>query len=444
MRPVGVVTIGVLVLTLPAPLRSQECSLESSAPVEEAAEAISNAQAAEDSALRARLYHHAVQAVDRALSENPDDPAALWLAGQARIGLGDYGLADTLLGRFVEIAPACLPLAEQTRRAAWVDLYNEGIRLYEAGREHVALQLFESASLLYPDSRSFGIAGRIYSERGDTVTALDRFRIATEVARDPDQLRAAINTLAELLGALGRNEELLEQYRVHVQRRPDQIGLACDFAVALANAGKIDSAMAILSGFLARDDLGPQDWNEVGVALHRVAAYPEAVTALRRARELEPFNKDAMTGLLDALLGAGEFALARGLADTLVSWHRYDALNYSALAKALGRIGESAAALQVLERERALPFEFRFVRLRDKGAGRYVLEGQVAGRPGGAGRQYSIPFEFLGHTGEVLERRTLELNVPREGGIAGFVLEVHTQGEVPLVGFRYGEAEPRP
>lgn len=427
-------------LALGAPLQAQDaaCSLESNEHTDRAVGLIQGAQERTDLAERARLYGESLQALRAAFQQRARDPAALYLAGHAHIGLGQYEAADSMFSRLLEAVPGCRSLAEQARQAAWVDLYNRGIRAYSEGDEDGALEAFEKANVIFKDARSLDNAGLLYVHRGDTATAMERLREALAVARDDAQRRSAVATLAEALKAMGQTREMLQLYGEQARAHPADVALRGDYAVALAEAGRVDSAKAILTDLLGREDLTLDEWNQVGVGFFRIGSYKEAVKALSRAREIEPYHNEAMINLGDALLEAGEYRAARALADTLVQWYPYDAFNYNVLTTALSKTGQPAEALKTIQRRESLPFEFRLVQLSERGEGRYVLQGEVLARDAGAGQDVVVPFEFLGKGGAVVAARELGIRVPASGRVSGFAMEL--QATEPIVGFRYGEA----
>jgi tetratricopeptide (TPR) repeat protein len=420
-------------------LPAQECPLEANAYTNEAASQIQNARGMEDEAERAPYYQRALEQLEMAISESPNDAATLWLFGEVYVGLGDYTAADSMLGRLLDVAPGCREQAEQTRRVGWVTSYNEGLQAFAAGDMTSALAAFEKANLILQDARSYNNAAFIYHQQGEVEKAIEFYRISREVATEPEPRRAATINLAELLTSVQRVDEALEIYGGYAASYPDDIFARINYAVLLAQAGERERSAEMFAELTRREDYTFAEWNELGVGLLRVGAFGEAIPVFNRARALEPFNKYVMANLVDAQVEARLFAEALPLADTLVKWYPYAGAQYGPLANCLSRTGNAGDALMYLQIKEALPFEFEGVNLTRGSGGRHVVRGQVVGRGGSVGERVTVPFEFLGRSGDVVASGELEVLVPPAGVSRAVHLEV--ESEAPIAGFRYSRAE---
>jgi tetratricopeptide (TPR) repeat protein len=434
--------LGASLLLLPLfarALPAQQCPLEANDYTNEAASQIQNARGMEDDAGRAPIYQRALEQLEIAISQSPNDAAALWLFGEAYIGLGDYVLADSMLDRLVEVAPGCQARAEQTRRVGWVTSYNKGLLAFSAGDMTVALAAFEKANVIQQDARSYNNVAFIYHEQGEVEKAIETYRISREVATEPEPRRAATINLAELLTSVQRVPEALELYADYTASYPEDTYARVNYAVLLAQAGERERSAELFAELTQREDYTFEEWNELGVGLLRVGAFGEAIQAFNRARQFEPFNKYVMANLVDAQVEARLFAEALPLADTLVKWYPYAGAQYGPLANCLSRTGNSGDALLYLQIREALPFVFEGVNLTRGSGGRYVVRGQVVGRGGSVGESIIVPFEFLGPSGDVVATGGLDLLVPPADVSSAIHLEV--ESESPIVGFRYSRAE---
>jgi tetratricopeptide (TPR) repeat protein len=420
-------------------LPAQECPLEANDYTNEAASQIQNARGVEDAAERAPYYQRALEQLELAISGSPNDAATLWLYGEVFVGLGDYVAADSMLDRLLEVAPGCRERAEQTRRVGWVTSYNEGLQAFAAGDMTIALAAFEKANVIQRDARSYNNAAFIYHEQGDLEKAIESYRISREVAREPEPRRAATINLAELLTSVQRVGEALEIYDAYTASYPDDTFARVNYAVLLAQAGERDRSAEMFAELTRREDYTFGEWNELGVGLLRVGAFGEAIPVFKRARALEPFNKYIMANLVDAQVEARLFADALPLADTLVKWYPYAGAQYGPLANCLSRTGNAGDALVYLQIKEGLPFEFEGVNMTRGSGGRYVVRGQVVGRGGLVGERITVPFEFLGRSGDVVASGELEVLVPPAG--VGRAIQLEVVSETPIAGFRYSRAE---
>lgn len=420
------------------PLPAQECALEGNEYTNQAASLIQQGREAEDEQTRTSNFRDAQALLEQGLAEQPDDLAALWLSAEARISMGGYAAADSLLDRMVEVEPGCREQAEESRRRAWLALHNAGVRAYNAGNVDGALESLENAMVMHDDPRSYNVAAFIHRNKDEPEAAMELYREALKVAGEGDPLRVATIGLAQLLLEAGSVQEAVDVYSPYIDAHPEDLLALIDYAVVLAIAGQRDSSSAIFSRLMARESQTYDDWYELGLGLLRVEDYPRAVEALEAAREVQPYRKDAMPHLVDALIEEERFADAAALADTLVAWYPYDASNYSPLATSLSNLNRAGEALVILQKKEGLPFEFRSVKLTSEEENRYLLQGQVAGRQG-TGRSLTIQFEFLGPDGQVVATRELSLMIPPAGAAEAFQLEV--ESETPIAGYRYQRVE---
>jgi len=437
---IGAVTL--LVLGLPAGASAQDeeggqCSLEGTsltAQVERLVDEAAQMDSTREAEARRKLQEASTR-LRLAFKNNPDDPAAYWLAARTAISLQEFARADSMLKRFTSMKPGCSNLASQARASAWVDAYNAGIRAYNAGDDQRALEMFEQANQMQDDPRALNNAALLRQQQGELERSEELYRRSLEVAEEPDQKRAASINLAELLRGQGRAEEARAVYENYIQENPEATTARINYAVTLRDAGMQDSARAIFDQLLQREDMGFADWFNVGVGLMESQDYQQAAQAFDGARQKIPYDKGAMENHMNALLGAGELRRGVALADTLVNWYPYDKQTYRQLAQALDRMGEPQRVQQYLSALQGLELEIPRITLVQRGSGQPVLRGQIMGGGPAAGQTVNLPIEFLDNEGNVVAETEAEVQVPDGDQLAQF--EVSTpEGEV--TGFRYG------
>lgn len=414
----------------------EECVLEPSGPVNTAAEALEMARTQEGSPEAATHYREALTALEEPLAEGTDDPAAYVLAAQAHIGIGEYEEADQHLDRFEELAPECGEAARNTRYNAWATAYNDGIQAYQSGDEETALQNFQAANLIHDDPRSYNNAALLYHQRGETERAVELWREAMQANGDEEQVRSAVDNLAEVYRAEERPEEAVEVYETYLEEHPDDVVIRIRYASALRDVGRTDEATQIFQEIMGREDLTEGQWNQVGIGLFDAENYEEAREAFQKGREVNPFAKDLMENLISASIQADQPGTVSSLADTLVSWYPYDNSSHQLKAHVLSRMGQGQQAMQALQAGEDTPVVFQEIQMARTGENTWTVRGVLAAREQGGGQQMTIPFEFLGEGGEVVQTEEVTVQAPPAGQSTTVELQVSSQQ--PIAGFRYG------
>ena len=439
LRPI-VIALGVAAAgVVPAGLAGQEpqeeeCRLVSTSETEVAVEKLTKAGETQDAQQQQVLYAEALGELESEIGDD-EDPTALWLAAEANIGLGDFEAADALLDRFVAASPACQDRADNSRFNGWATAYNEAIQHYQAGDQEASLASFLKANVIKEDSRAFNNAGLLYENLGDVDAAIAEFQQAVETDDPSDQARDASLNLAEALRSQGRGDEATAALKAFADSHPGDVMAEMNYALALVIAGDPEAAQPTFASLLARDDLDVDQWNQVGVGLYEAEAFADAVVAFQKARELNPYDRDALNNLATSALEAGDLALAAELSALLVEWYPYDFDAYTLLANAASQSKDAARALQAIQQRGSLAFSLENVQLRERGEDTYVVEGMVMGRSDQAGATVTVPIEFVGPQGEIAATEQLQLVIPPDGDTELFQVELTS--EAPIAGFRF-------
>lgn len=423
-------------LAVPAAVAQEECQFEGSVGANTAAEKFREITDETPDSEAMALWQEALEAVRPEL--DGENAVAYLMATQALLGLGQLDEALELITTFDELAPECGSYSENMRMNGWVRHFNAGIDRYNAGDTQGALESFVGATAFRPDLRSTNNAALIYLETGDTENAIATYRIGLENPGDepdPEQLQSAIRGLGDALTAAGRSDEALDAYGSYLEEHPDDVVVQINYALAASDAGMESEATEIFSSVLARDDLDPQQWVQVGVGLYNASDYEGSATAFGKARSANPFNKEAMENYVNASVQANRPGPVLALADTLVAWYPYDQTNYQLLASALARASMDERAMQVIADQEAADIVFHSVQMGGGSGGNYVVRGTLEAK--GATGTLVIPFEFLSEGGEVIATETLTMGAPAAGQTEDFQFSV-TSG-VPIAGFRYGK-----
>jgi len=427
-------------LLLPATALGQQCKkLRGDKHTRAADIELSWSRRRDDPQTKQERYRRALSKLEPAFASNPNGARAYLLAAEADLGLRDYVAADSMLDRLEVLAPQCKQVIHDMRFNAWVQQYNLGVSRYQQQDIDGSLKAFETANMILEDVRSLTNAASIYQVRqeGDKAAAL--YRRAIAAGGDEELVRAATTNLAQLLRDAGKPEEAVKLYAELAARNPDDVLSQINWAVALMDEGQRDSAQALFTTMLSRDDLTFQQWSQVGIGLYRAGDFAEAGTAFSKAHALRPLNKEVLENLANSLYQADSYTKLEAVADTLVQWYPYESVHYNLLANAYRELDRTDDALKVLQRRDALPFEFLTVQLVAKGDNAFTIQGKVMTRSGTEGGQVSIPFEFLGQDGQAAASDELSLALPAAGEAASFELQV--QSGSPIFGFRYRTAD---
>lgn len=424
----------------------QSCELEGSEILDQAEDILNEAAEMDTteatSAAADAQYKQAWKRVQLALQQDSSSAAAYYMAGRASIGLGAYARADSMLDRFVEMAPGCGSIAEDIRFGGWADSFNQGIRAYQADDDSTALAKFEQANALRRDPRSLNNAALIHQQRGEMERAEELYRESLERAEgdeeQSEQFRTATINLAELLRNRGDREAMLAIYRDYLDQRPDDVRAKVNFAVGLRETGQADSARTVLQSVVDREDLTFRERLDVGRSLMGMKDYEGARTALEQARRARPYHKDVMQQLMTARANSGDVPGASALGDTLVQWYPYQKQLVQSYVQILDQQGRADRVQQLLPRMQDMDVRIPQAGLIRRGENTYVIRGQIRGETV-TNQTVGLPVSLVGPEGRTVAETTAQVQVPGADELSAFQVTFET--DQPVAGFRYGQIE---
>ena len=201
-------------------------------------------------------YRAARDAAAEALSQAPDDPELLRVAGRAGVELGEPD-AEEQLRRVAELAP--------DDAMAWHDL---GDALAAAGRTAEAREAFEKAVQLDPDDPDALVhLGHSAAASGDLDAATSALSKAAEGERESRAATSAVISLVEMYRVLGQPEQALAAAHQVAAADPDDAGAQLDVARLALELDRLDEAQAALERLREVDEIAD---HEV-YALHALA-----------------------------------------------------------------------------------------------------------------------------------------------------------------------------
>jgi tetratricopeptide (TPR) repeat protein len=434
--------------------------------------ALAQAALAEGPAAR-QHYERALASGLSAIERDPANPRAYLVAGQAAVGVEQWVQADTMFARAEELHPPFSDQIEAEREEGWVMAYNAGVEALNAGDRELALERFRGADLLYqrrPEARL--MLGVLHTQQGNREAAIAAYRGAVDIlgegppeGADEEQIdgwedsrQAATFNLANLLAQAGRHGEaadILGEYLAHA-RGPAaevQVQALSARAVFLAQAGRADEAEALYEELLARDDLGANEYLQIGIALFNADDFERSADAFGTSAQLNPHSRDAYLNLVQALYTAASqleqepqtaerdrrlnemYDRLLAAADRV---EEFDPLNRSLLSftlrayRAKADISPPAEAERLMRRSQEVfrafqeqAYEVSDLSIEPVGDEGARIHGVLTNLSGTPGQQVGLRFTVLDANGNALDTGTAQVTVPAVEESAEFSVTVN-------------------
>jgi len=435
-RTMAIAAVFTGLLTWPGVAAAQEdCVTDGNRNTRSAEVEFSLANRRDDTRSKEYRYQQALEKLEKNWTLEEFPARTYLLAANAYLELRDLVGADSMLATLVNVAPQCEEQAGRMRFNAWVTQYNAGIEKMREGDQAAALGLFETANMINKDARSLAYAGSIHQQMGDDAEAATLYEMALEQGGQDEIVRTASINLASLRKDAGDTQGALEIYEEYSSSHPDDVLGRLNFAIALMDADRQDEAQQIFEDLMSRDDLTFNQWSQVGIGLYRAQNFARAAEAFERAYEANPYNKETLENLANSYYQAERFEELLPLAETMVERYPLERVPYNLLANSRRDLGDSDAALEVLQKRDSLPVEILRVQLTPMSETTYSIDGQFMNRTAEPGSALMVPITLIGDDGSDIMTETLELTAPAQSETAAFSLQVET--DAPVVGFRY-------
>lgn len=260
-------------------------------------------------ALVAGRLDEAEAGLRQALGRSPDDPLALWMAGDAASRRGRNVEAETLLARAADIAPDFTPARYAYALVlTWRDRYAEALaqadRLLAAEPENALFRHLRAAALL---------------RLGEEEAAAEAY--AGVLAAHPD-LPLSWMSYGHVLKTVGRTAEAVEAYRRALALDP-ALGEAWWSLANLKTAAFDEGDRAAMAAALERSDLPQVDRLQLHFALGKALEdagrydasfdhYAQGAAIQRRRLDYDPDETTGQMRRTRALLGRAFFAARAG------------------------------------------------------------------------------------------------------------------------------------
>lgn len=208
------------------------------------------------------------------------------------------------------------------------------VRFPAAERGAVAAALDEYIAVqMYNSDRPYGLVnlGNVYAARGEASQAAAAYRGALKL--DPTHDGARVN-LADLLRALGNEAEAEQVLRVGIKLSPRAAALHHALGLSLVRQKRYAEALKSFAQAVEFGPGNPRFAYVYAVALNNAGRPTEAVTLLRSALKLQPYDRELLFGLAHFSAATGARAEALRHAQLLVELEP-DSAVYRQLARTL-------------------------------------------------------------------------------------------------------------
>lgn len=262
------------------------------------------------------LYQKALDAATQAQQDNPQNPKAYYLMGQAQAGLGHFVAADSLFTKAQDLYPGYKDEIQGEREQAWILAYNQGVAAVNAGNIEKAGELFADANMLYQgrpealmnlawvalQNNDSDKAIKAYQEALNIIQSSKRDSLnEQQLASWKDSEQLATNNMSQLLAREGRFDEAAQVLKNFLKYNPDDLNAKVNLAEMLTRSGKTDSAQVIYDSLLTRQDLGYTEYFQIGIGFFNSESFKRAADAFRTAAKLNPYSRDSWYNLVQAL-----------------------------------------------------------------------------------------------------------------------------------------------
>lgn len=385
---------------------------------------IATAMISQDSVDRRAKLERALNPLQQAMAKNPDN-ALVWLtAGQVYAKLQQFARADSAFDRAQALYPAYASDIEAERVQAWIDALNLSVKLTDAQKIPEAVAALEAAELIYdqrPESKLN--LGLLYSNNRDYARAEQQYRalldlVKTAPSRNLKPEDAAEWVKMEKLAAINL-AQLVNERGVAAFGKQDWATAAADFreAAALnpyARDYVYNLAEALYSAGLADEDKARTAKGPERRELEKkvIATYETIEPFLARARSFDPSNRRMF------MLLARGYNL-RGAATTDV-----------AKKAEFRKLGD-----ELLKSHGTLTAEIASVFAVMIGGGQATIRGELQNITLKPGEPVQIHFTLLGLDGTTVGEQDIAVTAPAVGQTAPFEATTKITGEV--AGWKY-------
>jgi tetratricopeptide (TPR) repeat protein len=205
--------------------------------------------------------------------------------------------------------------------------------------------------------------------------------------------------MAQLMAQEGRDSEAATAYEQFLSRNPGHLEALTNLAIVLTNMEMADSAQAIYSALLDRDDLTPRDYFNAGIGLFQSEQYALAAQAFEQVAAVAPESRDANYNLAQALYLIEDYDRLVPVSTKLVALDPYNQNSHTFYVRALLMSGAEEEAQEAYDYMEALPIEVHSLQLAPLTEGGGSVTGQIENRASEEGATIGVRIHFISSDG---------------------------------------------
>ncbi len=272
--------------------------------------------------MQQKQWDKAEQSLLKELSKNDKNDEAWFLLGQVRLELKKYKEMNDAYNHALALSDAHKADISRNKLAVWGMEYNDGVKLYNAGRDDTAnynraLDAFNTAIEMEPDSaNTYYVTALAYYAKKDYNNAMTVLQAALQkkpnfadaarflgqvhyqMAQDRMNAKDEAGAQAEFQKAVGPFEQAFKA-------EPDSVVNITNLIDVYERTKNSEKAMTLTHDAVAKDPNNKLFRYAYGVFLLKQDKYPEAIEQFQKAVQIDPNYADAIYNLGVAYLNWG-------------------------------------------------------------------------------------------------------------------------------------------
>lgn len=263
-----------------------------------------------------------------------------------------------LLGRHrmaLQVLEEAINVLDDHDEEDWEVYHAQGMCFIYLKRYHEAIEKFESANSIQRHDATFMQLGRVQQIMGDNTAAITTYMQALEFSPDNPELLTTLGLAYVHADEQFKAFKCLGNSLSHDPRDPRTILAAC--AIIQEN-GDHKVALSKYRVAATRIPNSPQLWNNVGMCFFGQRKFVAAVSSLKRAIYLDPFQSITSYNLGIVHLSLGQLASAFHFLSATINLDPQFAPAYHYLGVTLARLGDLPHAKKAYNRSLSLQDDY--------------------------------------------------------------------------------------
>ena len=398
-----------------------------------------------------QAFSNALAQARLAVENDPTNPKAHLLLGQAAVGNEEWELAAEAYSEALELRPAYLEETRAERETTWVELYNRGAPLISQGEYQAAIAIFSAADAINGERPEIKIIlGQLLAQEQEYDRAIAVLEEAQMIIDGPrieevDSTTAASwieqsadigPTIAQSLLMSNRYEDAVPVLESLIAQYPEDLQYVFSLAGSFGELERTDEAIALYNEVAERPGLEASEYLELGIGLYQLDEYRDAAAAFMQAAEAAPYDRDALELGVNSLqltyVGNDSLQASPAEVEAWIDmgerWIELDPNNpqaYTALAQGITRTDDQSRAPELLNTAEALPVIVRNLQMTRTRGGATVV-GAVSANGDDAPSEATLEFTFYDAAGNVLGTETTSVTL--SGSSAGINVQFDGEG----------------